>query len=56
MESAEELISRWEKLNKQADKLLEKHESFIKYNGVRLKMDSIEKILQEEHDIDVWNK
>jgi hypothetical protein len=54
MLNQDELIANWKMLNKQANKLLDKHVSFRAYNNVRLKMDNIERILSEEFNIDVY--
>jgi hypothetical protein len=54
MFNKDELIENWKRLNKQADKLLDKHTSFRAYNNVRLKMDNIERILSEEFNINVY--
>lgn len=48
----QELINKWRELNKQANRLLNEHKSFIKYNSIRLKMDEIEAVLYEQYDID----
>lgn len=49
----QELIKKWKGLNKQANRLLNEHKSFIKYNSIRLKMDEIEAILYEQYGIEV---
>jgi hypothetical protein len=53
MDKAKELINNWRKLNDMANKLLNEHKSFRKYNNVRLKMDKIESILENVYNVDV---
>jgi len=55
MDKSKELIESWKQLNKTANKLLNKHESFKSYNRVRLQMDNIERTLSEGYNIDVYN-
>jgi len=49
------LINEWNKLNALASKELNKHESFHKYNRIRLKMDKIEDILWTKYQYDIDN-
>lgn len=48
----EKLINEWKRLDDEATKLLNKHESFRSYNNVRLQMDKIEEELLEKYNID----
>jgi hypothetical protein len=55
MNKTDELITKWKELNKKANKLLDKHESFKAYNSVRLQMDKIEITLQDDYGINIYD-